>query len=181
MILPFHFQVIFRFHVSFQVCTIHLGIIYFNPIPDHPCMVYLPAFGDCLTVIFPLSFYGDGTPSYQGFHRCHFRRASDPADCPDAADAAEVGRVCATPPPVGLAEGVSCATKSGMNLIETPGNPPSQWTTSLVVEPTPLKNTLVKMGSSSPIFEVEIPKKLELPPPRQNIQYTSRPPMLRAV
>ena len=64
MILPFHFQVIFRFHVSFQGCTIHLGIIYFNPIPDHPCMVYLPAFGDCLTVIFPLSFYGDVPPSY---------------------------------------------------------------------------------------------------------------------
>ena len=30
----------------------------------------------------------------------------------------------------------------------------------LVVEPTPLKNMLVKMGSSSPIFGVEMKKTL---------------------
>ena len=36
----------------------------------------------------------------------------------------------------------------------------------LVVEPTPLKNSLVKMGSSSPRFRVKIPKIFELPPPR---------------
>ena len=33
-----------------------------------------------------------------------------------------------------------------------------------MVEPTPLKNMLVKLGSSSPIFGVNI--KIELPPPR---------------
>ena len=35
----------------------------------------------------------------------------------------------------------------------------------LVVEPTPLKNMLVKMGSSSPKFEVNIKKIFELQPP----------------
>ena len=35
-----------------------------------------------------------------------------------------------------------------------------------MVEPTPLKNMLVKMGSSSPIFGVKIKKIFELPPPR---------------
>ena len=36
----------------------------------------------------------------------------------------------------------------------------------LVVEPTHLKNMLVKLGSSSPIFGVKIPKIFELPPPK---------------
>ena len=37
----------------------------------------------------------------------------------------------------------------------------------LAVESTPLKNMLVKMGSSSPSFGVKIPKMFELPPPRR--------------
>ena len=39
----------------------------------------------------------------------------------------------------------------------------------LVVEPTHLKNVLVKLGSSSPKFGVKIPKIFELPPPRHGI------------
>ena len=37
-----------------------------------------------------------------------------------------------------------------------------------MVEPTHLKNMLVKMGSSSPSFGVKIPKIFELPPPRRS-------------
>ena len=37
--------------------------------------------------------------------------------------------------------------------------------------PTPLKNMLVKMGSSSPIFGVKIPKIFELPPGKPSVPF----------
>ena len=127
MILPFHFQVIFRFHVSFQGCTIHLGIIYFNPIPDHPCMVYLPAFGDCLTVIFPLSFYGDVPPSYDASIGSI---ADELPTLPTALTPRMPPRwgVSALPlHPWDWQKGCPAQQNRGMNSWNT-RNPPSQWT-----------------------------------------------------
>ncbi len=49
----------------------------------------------------------------------------------------------------------------------------------LVVEPTHLKNMLVKMGSSSPSFGMKIPKIFELPPTSYVLKVQEKQPWLK--